>query len=151
MLKMKPLSTNPVQKNWQNEIESVLLPAIDDIYDFANAIAILTKYTDALKKEMAEAYSDLKPQEFIAEAMVDWKKKPKPTLTRIPVKDLKPGYHLFGNKGTVWENKAHIAKDGMYSDTLCGVPMLSNNWAKIEKVEEVGCIECIKIYKEQNP
>jgi hypothetical protein len=68
----------------------------------------------------------------------------------IKVTDLKPGFHLFGNKGTVWEDKCHIAKDGFDPNTLCGTPMLSTNWAKYNKVEHIGCEECIKIYKELN-
>jgi hypothetical protein len=63
--------------------------------------------------------------------------------------DLKNGYSIFGNKGNVWNNGCHISKDGFNPNTLCGVPMLSNNWARIEGVEEIGCPECIRLYNEQ--
>lgn len=67
----------------------------------------------------------------------------------IKVNELKPNFYLFGNKGTVWSNTAHIAKSGDFSGrTLCSTPMLSTNWARIEGLEHVGCPECIKIYNE---
>ena len=54
---------------------------------------------------------------------------------------------MFGNKGNVWSNTAHIAQANTFSGTtLCGTPMLSNNWARIEKVQHIGCEECLKIY-----
>lgn len=57
---------------------------------------------------------------------------------------LQSGYYMFGNKGAVWANKAHIAhKD---SETLCGTPMLSTNWAHIKNLQEVNCPECLAIY-----
>lgn len=34
--------------------------------------------------------------------------------------DLKPGYMIFGNKGNVWSNTAHIYKSG--TGNLCGTP-----------------------------
>lgn len=61
---------------------------------------------------------------------------------------LQNGYYMFGNKGAVWANKAHIAHTG--SETLCGTPMLSSNWARIEKLEEVNCPECLAIYGKPN-
>jgi len=67
----------------------------------------------------------------------------------MKVSELKESYYMFGNKGNVWSNTAHIAKSDMSGTTLCGTPMLSNNWARIEKVEEIGCPECLAIYKEQ--
>jgi hypothetical protein len=67
----------------------------------------------------------------------------------MKVSELKEGYHMFGNKGTVWSNSAHIAKSGFHSRTLCETPMLSTNWAKIEEVQEIGCPDCLKIYNEE--
>jgi hypothetical protein len=52
------------------------------------------------------------------------------------VKDLKPGHSIFGNKGNVWSNTAHIYKSG--EGNLCGTPALSNNWARIEEVKTIG-------------
>jgi hypothetical protein len=57
---------------------------------------------------------------------------------------LQEGYYMFGNKGAVWANEAHIAHTG--SETLCGTPMLSSNWARIEGLEEVNCPKCLAIY-----
>jgi hypothetical protein len=59
--------------------------------------------------------------------------------------ELKSGYYMFGNKGSVWSNEAHIAQSGKY-ETMCGVPMLSSNWAAIEKVENIGCKKCLEKY-----
>jgi len=61
---------------------------------------------------------------------------------------LQEGYYMFGNKGSVWSNKAHIAHEG--SETLCGTPMLSTNWARIEVLEEVNCPECLAVYGKPN-
>jgi hypothetical protein len=61
--------------------------------------------------------------------------------------DLKAGYYMFGNKGAVWSNTVHIAKSG--PGTLCGTPMLSGNHAKYEGVQEIGCKECLTIYKQE--
>ena len=61
--------------------------------------------------------------------------------------DLKENFYMFGNKGNVWSNTAHIAQTNTFSGTtLCGTPMLSNNWARIENVKHIGCEECLKIY-----
>ena len=60
------------------------------------------------------------------------------------VTDLKPNYSIFGNKGNVWSNTAHIYKAG--EGILCGTPALSTNWARIEEVKEIGCPECLKKY-----
>ena len=57
----------------------------------------------------------------------------------------KHGYYLFGGKGDVWSKTAHLSHGGM-STTLCGRPMLSTNWVRIEGVNEVGCIECSKLF-----
>ena len=62
--------------------------------------------------------------------------------------ELKQGYSIFGNKGNVWGNTAHIYKSG--TGNLCGTPALSNNWARIEKVEHIGCPECLEKYKKEN-
>jgi hypothetical protein len=69
----------------------------------------------------------------------------------MKVSELKEGYYMFGNKGNVWGNSAHIFKLGFHGTTLCNTPMLSRNWAKIEEVQEIGCKECLEIYnKEEN-
>jgi hypothetical protein len=65
------------------------------------------------------------------------------------VKDLKPNHYIFGNKGNVWSNTAHIAKSDFSGRTLCGVPMLSNNWARIEEVKTIGCAECLAKYNNE--
>jgi len=69
--------------------------------------------------------------------------------TRVNVSDLKTGYSMFGNKGSVWNDECHISKSDFSGRTLCGVPMLSSNWARIEEVKSIGCPECIKLYKQQ--
>jgi len=69
------------------------------------------------------------------------------TVTRVNVADLKPGYSIFGNKGNVWNNTAHISKSDFSGRTLCGVPMLSSNWARIEEVKTIGCQRCLELYK----
>lgn len=58
----------------------------------------------------------------------------------------KHGYYLFGGKGDVWSDSAHLSK-GMMSTTLCGRPMLSTNWVRIENVQEVGCAECSRLFE----
>jgi len=63
---------------------------------------------------------------------------------KVNVADLKPGYSVFGNKGNVWGDTAHIYKSG--EGNLCGTPALSNNWARIEGVKTIGCPECLKRY-----
>lgn len=62
--------------------------------------------------------------------------------------ELEPMYSIFGNKGAVWNNECHIAKSNQPS-TLCGVPMLSSNWARIEDVQEIGCKKCLEIYEQE--
>ena len=64
----------------------------------------------------------------------------------MKTKDLKSGFHMFGGKGDVWSKTAHIAQSGFSPRTLCGKPMLSSNWCKIEEVDEIGCKECIAKY-----
>ena len=65
------------------------------------------------------------------------------------VKDLKPGHSIFGNKGNVWSNECHISKSDLTGRTMCGVPMLSNNWARIENVQTIGCPRCLDRYNNQ--
>jgi hypothetical protein len=60
-------------------------------------------------------------------------------------KELNSPYYMFGNKGDVWGDRCHISKGGD-SVTLCGIPMLSTNWARIEKVEKIGCKTCVDKY-----
>lgn len=67
-------------------------------------------------------------------------------LNRVNVSDLKPGYYIFGNKGNVWEDTAHIYKTG--EGNMCGTPALSTNWARIEEVKTIGCPECLKRYNQ---
>ena len=62
---------------------------------------------------------------------------------------LNQGYYLFGGKGDVWVNTAHIAKSGQMG-TLCGRPMLSSNWVRIMEVKHAGCPTCISAYNEVN-
>ena len=63
---------------------------------------------------------------------------------RLKVTDLKSGYSVFGNKGNVWGDTAHIYKSG--EGNLCGTPALSSNWARIEEVKYIGCPECLAKY-----
>lgn len=68
-------------------------------------------------------------------------------MVKIKIKDLKKPYYMYGNKGCLWAGTAHIAEGGSFSGvTLCGVPMLASNWCAIEKVDEIGCPNCIEIY-----
>lgn len=64
----------------------------------------------------------------------------------MKTQDLKAGFSIFGNKGAVWSNECHIQESGITVTTLCGVPMLSTNWARIERVDEIGCPKCIEAY-----
>ena len=57
----------------------------------------------------------------------------------------KNGYYLFGGKGDVWSDTAHLSHGGM-TTTLCGRPMLSTNWVRINEVKEVGCDECSRLF-----
>ena len=65
-------------------------------------------------------------------------------VTRVNVADLKPGHMIFGNKGNVWGDTAHIYKSG--EGNLCGTPALSTNWARIEEVKTIGCPRCLELY-----
>jgi hypothetical protein len=66
-------------------------------------------------------------------------------VTRVNVADLKPGHMIFGNKGNVWNDTAHIYKSG--EGNLCGTPALSTNWARIEEVKTIGCPKCLELYQ----
>lgn len=65
----------------------------------------------------------------------------------MKVNDLKPNFSIFGNKGNVWSNTAHIYKSG--HGILCGTPALSTNWARIAALETIGCPQCLQLYSEQ--
>ena len=65
-------------------------------------------------------------------------------VTRVNVSDLKPGHMVFGNKGNVWNDTAHIYKSG--EGNLCGTPALSSNWARMEDVQTIGCPRCLARY-----
>lgn len=58
--------------------------------------------------------------------------------------ELKSNYSIYGGKGNVWNNTAHIYKSG--TGNLCGTPVLATNWARIEGVSEVGCPQCLEKY-----
>ena len=62
-------------------------------------------------------------------------------MNKMNVADLKPNYSVFGNKGNVWSNTAHIYESG--KGNMCGTPALSSNWAAIEGVSEIGCPICL--------
>jgi hypothetical protein len=66
-----------------------------------------------------------------------------PTISKETAE--KHGYYLFGGKGDVWSNSAHLSHGGMPT-TLCGRPMLSTNWVRINEVQEVGCPECARLF-----
>ena len=65
----------------------------------------------------------------------------------ILISELKSGFYAFGGKGDVWSNTAHIAQSGYgIHRTICGTPMLSSNWVRINDVKNIGCPECLKKY-----
>lgn len=64
---------------------------------------------------------------------------------KLKVEDLKPGYSVYGNKGNVWNDTAHIYKSGV--GNMCGTPALSSNHAQLEDVKHIGCIKCLEAYK----
>jgi hypothetical protein len=69
-----------------------------------------------------------------------------PKIVKIPKETAeKHGYYLFGGKGDAWSNTAHLSKGGMVT-TLCGRPMLSTNWVRINEVQDVGCAECSRLF-----
>jgi len=57
---------------------------------------------------------------------------------------------LYGNKGAVWSNTFHICEVGFASSTLCGVLMLSTNWALQVENAKPGCLKCRTIYACKN-
>lgn len=77
----------------------------------------------------------------------------------MDIKKLKSDEYIFGNKGAVWSNEAHIGKSGYQTDglttTLCGTYMLSNNHAYYQGVKEIGCKKCLakwnEIHKDEKP
>lgn len=64
------------------------------------------------------------------------------------VSELKSGFSIFGNKGNVQSETSHIYQSG--KGNMCGTPALSNNWARIEDVNVIGCPECLKKYREND-
>jgi hypothetical protein len=64
---------------------------------------------------------------------------------RLKISDLRPQHYAFGGRGDVWSDTAHIAQSGEYS-TMCGRPMLSSNWVKMEGVDHIGCPTCLAKY-----
>jgi hypothetical protein len=72
-------------------------------------------------------------------------------MKKIDIKELGPGYFIFGNKGNVWSGTAHAYKSGFGPGTgnLCGTPALSTNHVYNEGITEVGCPECLKVLEEQ--
>jgi hypothetical protein len=70
-------------------------------------------------------------------------------LKHMKKTELKPNQMIYGNKGNVWSNTAHIYESG--KGNLCGTPALATNWARIEGVETIGCPECLAKYQSTNP
>ena len=60
--------------------------------------------------------------------------------------ELKPNQMIYGNKGNVWTNTAHIYESG--KGNLCGTPALATNWARLEGIQEIGCLNCLKKFQE---
>mgnify|MGYP003333404610 FL=1 len=65
----------------------------------------------------------------------------------ISKRTLKKGFTIFGGKGNVYQNTAHIYKTGY--GTLCKTPALSFNYAD-ELGMDAGCEQCCKIYKKEH-
>ena len=63
------------------------------------------------------------------------------------IKTLNKDQMIYGNKGNVWTNTAHIYQSG--KGNLCGTPALATNWARLEGITEVGCPECLKRLEEE--
>lgn len=72
---------------------------------------------------------------------------PEEYLYKIDVEYLNKDEYLFGNKGNVWSDEIHIGVSGR-STTLCDTPMLSSNWASIEKMKHASCPKCLDKRKE---
>jgi hypothetical protein len=62
----------------------------------------------------------------------------------MKVSELKSTFSVFGNKGNVWSNNAHIYQSG--KGNLCGTPALSTNHAHIMGLEEANCEKCNEAY-----
>ena len=69
------------------------------------------------------------------------------TKLKLHKHNLKLKYSIFGNKGNVWADECHIAYSDFSGLTLCGVPMLSSYWARIENINTIGCQKCIEVYQ----
>ena len=68
--------------------------------------------------------------------------------SELLVADLPSRCYMFGNKGAVWGDEAHIALSGDGTHrTLCGKPMLSTNHARLSKVKTIGCLKCKAEYE----
>jgi hypothetical protein len=65
----------------------------------------------------------------------------------MTIKELKSNFHIYGNKGDVWSNTAHIYKSTV--GILCGKPALATNHVKLNGIETIGCQTCIKAYLEE--
>jgi len=65
-------------------------------------------------------------------------------MQKILVSSLAPGFYLYGNKGNVWKNTAHIYRSGV--GNLCGTPALATNYARLDGLKEIGCPKCIEAY-----
>ena len=61
----------------------------------------------------------------------------------IENKELGTGFTVFGGKGNVWSNTAHIYQSG--KGNLCGTPALSFNHAQ---GMDAGCPICVQKYNE---
>jgi hypothetical protein len=109
----------------------VVVWSANKIYDSAQSyIHINQKY----KRMLTKQFNELNRQADVV-------------TTRVNVADLKPGHSVFGNKGNVWNDTAHIYKHG--EGNLCGTPALSSNWALIEDVRTIGCPRCLERYNSQ--
>ena len=73
-------------------------------------------------------------------------------LEPIKYTDVRSGYYGWAKKGDVWDNTRHLTKSGS-SGTLCGLPMLGNNYASSSDNNgpEVGCQKCLAKYYKENP
>jgi hypothetical protein len=73
------------------------------------------------------------------------------TLAPIKYEDVKKGYHFWAKKGDVWNNTRHLTKSGA-AGTLCGTPMLGNNYSQSSEGSgrEVGCQACLAKYQESS-
>lgn len=58
--------------------------------------------------------------------------------------DLKSGYIIYGNKGNVMGDTAHIYE--LSKGNLCGTPALSTNHASLKGIEVAGCSKCNEVY-----